>query len=169
MFTVIPAVPDINIRGYDRIECRNEWKEEKILALLISPMQLPVPSWPRHLHGPDGSPRAVRAWSGPNQPASAGRHGRNRRTGYGSLLDRDFSLDHLPAGCAFGLVADKNDIVGRDRSGPVKVVDNAAAGAHAAAGDDDGRAGDGEQPVMVLVFTDRIEALEIEGVVAVLP
>ena len=47
------------------------------------------------------------------------------------------------------------------------MADNAAAGAHAAAGDDDGGAADVEEFFVVLVFLHAIEALEIEGMIAV--
>lgn len=83
-------------------------------------------------------------------------------------LDRDFAFDHPSAGCALGLVADKDDVVFRVAQALFEVVDNAAAGAHAAAGDDNRRARDVQQLLMVLVCADGIKALEIEGVVAVL-
>ena len=47
-----------------------------------------------------------------------------------------------------------------------QVVDNPSAGAHAAAGDDDGRAIDMQQLLMILVSVDGVEPFEIEGVVA---
>jgi len=81
-------------------------------------------------------------------------------------LDGDFLLDHLAAGGALRLIADEENIVSRVVEAMAEVVDDASAGAHAAAGDDDGGAGDLQQFLMVLVFLHRIEALEIEGVVA---
>jgi len=47
-----------------------------------------------------------------------------------------------------------------------EVVDNPSTAAHAAAGDDDGWAGDMQQLLVVLVFLHGIKPLEIKGVVA---
>ncbi len=80
----------------------------------------------------------------------------------------NFFIDHLSAGCALGLVSDKKQIVCRGVQALFEVVDNSSAGAHAAASDDDGRAGDVQQFLMVLVFANRIEPFEIKGVIAVL-
>ena len=86
--------------------------------------------------------------------------------GVDGCLDGDLFLDHLSAGGSFRLVADKEDVVGRVFQALAEMVDNPAAGAHAAAGDDDRRAGDIQQLFMVLVFLHSIEPLEIKGVVA---
>ena len=67
---------------------------------------------------------------------------------------------------AIGLVADKEDVIGWIFQAVFQVVDNTSAGAHAATGDDDGRAFDVEQFFMVLIFLDCIQSLKIKGMIA---
>ena len=52
----------------------------------------------------------------------------------------DMFVDHLPAGCPFGLVPHQEYIITRVFQAVFKMADNTSAGAHAAAGDDDDRA-----------------------------
>ena len=81
-------------------------------------------------------------------------------------FDPNFPVDHLSAGGAFCLIADKEDVIGRIFQAIFQMIDNPSTGAHAAAGDDDGRAVDVEQFFMVLISLYRIQALKIKGMIA---
>jgi len=67
---------------------------------------------------------------------------------------------------AFGLVADKNDIVPRIVKSGLEMVDDPSAGAHAAPRNDDHRAGHLEQAEVVFVAGYRIKPFKIQRVVA---
>ena len=75
-------------------------------------------------------------------------------------------LQQFPAGGAFCLVADEDHVVFLVKQSLLQVGHDPSAGAHAAAGDDDGRALDLQQLLVVAVFVDGVQALEVEGVVA---
>lgn len=74
-------------------------------------------------------------------------------------------LDHLSAGCALGLISDKEYVVFRGIQAMLQMVDNPATGAYTAAGDNDGRAFDIQQLLMVLVFLHGIKSFEIKVMV----
>jgi len=80
--------------------------------------------------------------------------------------DRDLPLDHLSPRRSLGLIADKDDIVCRIAQPLFQVIDNPSAGTHAATGYNDGRAGDAEQFLMVLIFSHGIKTLEVQRMVA---
>ena len=71
-----------------------------------------------------------------------------------------------PAGRAGGLVADEKDVVSGIVDALFQMVDDAAAGAHAAAGQDDGRSFHIAHLEVIAVVLDRNQALEVDGVVA---
>ena len=70
-----------------------------------------------------------------------------------------------PARGAFGLVSHKEQVVFRITQAVLQVVDNAAAGAHAGTGDDDGRAFQVQQAPVVLELFCGIQVVEPNGVV----
>lgn len=75
-------------------------------------------------------------------------------------------LDDIPSRGAFGLVADKNDIVPRILKSGLEMVDDPSTGAHAAPRKDDRRAGHLEQAEMVFVAGHRIKPVKVQWVVA---
>ena len=87
----------------------------------------------------------------------------------GEAVDDGFgghaAFQDIPARGALGLVADEKDVVSRVIQAVLEVIHNAAAGAHARAGDDDGWAADGQQALVVGEFFHRVQTLEIQRVV----
>ena len=73
---------------------------------------------------------------------------------------------NIPAGCAFGLVADEEQIVFGVFKAGLEMVDDPAAGAHAAPGDDHCGAGPLDQPEMIPVGAAGEKPLEIQRMVA---
>ena len=75
-------------------------------------------------------------------------------------------LQDIRTWCSFGLVAYKKDIILRLFQTRFKMVDDSAARAHAAAGNNDGRAGDFHEFFMVVEASDGVEAIKVKRVVA---
>ncbi len=80
-------------------------------------------------------------------------------------LGRDPAFHDGPARGAFGLVSHKEQVVFWDIQAVLQVVDNAAARAHAGFGNDDGRAFEMQQALVVLELFHGIQVFEPDGLV----
>ena len=93
------------------------------------------------------------------------------RDGFAFSVEDDIAVGFVgirldvPAGGAGGLVADEENVVFRLFDAILQMIDDPAASAHAAAGQDDGGAVALAELQMVPVVFHRIQAVEIDGMV----
>jgi len=81
-------------------------------------------------------------------------------------LDWHFLLNNAPPQGSLCLISHKKDVIFRIIKAVLQVINNAAAGAHAAAGNDDGRTFYVQKLFMLPEPFHCIEILEINGMVA---